>query len=403
MEERTVLIVEDDPASAELYKTALKGEGLDVLHRTSSELLGGELLDTRTCTAMVVSIGSLDEEDARRLLERMASMEEPVPTVLLTSSELSTEDLPEGLESIRCLTRPFSILRLVEAVEDMLRACEGKEKEEEKPAPELTDAVPSNGGDSGSEDEAETGEGMVSSLQELDEALEKEEDRQQKFCDELIKRYEKLTAELEKEIGELRARLEAAKGETEQRLEEERKRATEKKRLLREEMDKLNEENETLSRRLSLAEKDVSKLEEERKSLRKRIEELEHELEEKYRRLEEQKAALERELEETNRRLLEMEVQRQALREKLEKELQRQSNRLMVMAEAHEHLAKESEKLIENLEQTIARLKQELSASEERGKKLEEENRRLKERIDTLEGELLRTINELKRYRRERG
>lgn len=115
-----ILVVEDDPETAALIRTALEAEQHDVVHlvdgRTALERLAGERFDAATVDRMLPGI------DGLTLVARMRARQIMTPVLVISA----LGDVDERIAGLRAggddyLAKPFSPAEMVTRIEVLLR------------------------------------------------------------------------------------------------------------------------------------------------------------------------------------------------------------------------------------------------------------------------------------------
>jgi len=120
-EKRTVVIVEDEPAAAEMFAEMMRVSGFNVFHTSSSEqavsLIAREKPDLVLLDVMMPGVSGLEVVRFVRREPHLAHI-----PVIIISARTTEEDIQEGLEAGAdlYLTKPISFGDLEEAMQQIL-------------------------------------------------------------------------------------------------------------------------------------------------------------------------------------------------------------------------------------------------------------------------------------------
>lgn len=111
--DRRVLIVDDDPDVAQLVADVLGEEGWNTVttHSTHDAL---ELLHSE-CYSLVIADLLMPDGGGRRLLEENRSMAQSAPVLIMSGTIDIGGQSVESLGAAHCLSKPFTINRLIHA------------------------------------------------------------------------------------------------------------------------------------------------------------------------------------------------------------------------------------------------------------------------------------------------
>ena len=121
MAAKWILVVEDEPAVAELLVDVLMGGGYLVQHAANG-LQAWELLRMSCPPDLVLTDVVMPQMDGSALMAKMSSTPELVRTPVLVVSGLGKEEVRSRIPSIEAfLPKPFQIGQLMANVESLLR------------------------------------------------------------------------------------------------------------------------------------------------------------------------------------------------------------------------------------------------------------------------------------------
>jgi len=115
-----VLVVEDEPATREMLRQLLTDHGYTVMAAEDGAAALGALDSTGERPALVVLDLGMPYIDGPTFLELLRSRPESVHTPVLIVSGRIRRALPERIQGIRVLRKPFDVDRLLDAVREML-------------------------------------------------------------------------------------------------------------------------------------------------------------------------------------------------------------------------------------------------------------------------------------------
>ena len=117
--QRKVVVVDDDIVCARLLQEALALEGYVVKSATQSLRAYDVVCDVQPDLVLLdYMMPYLSGDDIARLL-RMNPATAPIPIILMTATTLSGlySRLPQDMQDIPCLLKPFSVDALIESIE----------------------------------------------------------------------------------------------------------------------------------------------------------------------------------------------------------------------------------------------------------------------------------------------
>ena len=115
-----VLVVEDEPATREMLRQLLTDNGYTVMAAEDGAAALGALDSTGERPALVVLDLGMPYIDGPTFLELLRSRPESAHTPVLIVSGRIRRALPDRVQGIRVLRKPFDVDRLLDAVREML-------------------------------------------------------------------------------------------------------------------------------------------------------------------------------------------------------------------------------------------------------------------------------------------